>query len=390
MKLSFDNTQVAFSGKDDKELRRAYRLFRMMNNRLMVRLGSAIALIFLKFRLPIGTFIRRSFYDHFCAGESLPDCTRTIVALDGSNTFTILDYGVEAKSSEADFERTKKEMLALLEFAGGNDRLPVISCKLTGLGKSSVLRKVSAGSQLSEADLVDWAALRQRFEAICRAAYESATSLFVDAEESWLQKAIDDLTEEMMQRWNKDKPLIYNTIQLYRHDRLDFLKSSLDRSVQGGYLLAVKLVRGAYMEKERLYAGKNGKPSPIHASKPAVDHDYNAALEFCVNHIDKISLCAATHNEESCLLLARLVEEKELDHKHPHVWFCQLYGMSDHITYNLASEGYNASKFVPYGPVREVVPYLIRRAEENTSVAGQMSRELHLIHQEINRRTHQK
>ena len=384
--VSFDDTQTAFVGKTDEDLKKARWLFRLMGNATVVDIGSHIALMALRIGLPVTALVKQTIYSQFCGGETLRETEPTVERLAEHGVSTILDYGVEAKESEAEFDRNVEEQLRAIAFADAHPSVPYVSCKVTGYAAFSLLEKLHSGAPLSAEEEAARVRLEARLDRICEAAARQDVALYVDAEESWIQDGIDRLVEALMARWNTHKPSVFNTIQLYRHDRLAYLKAAHQRAVAGGYLLGVKLVRGAYMEKERERAARLGYPSPIHADKAAVDRDYDEALLFCLAHIGRVAFCAATHNEQSCMALVRAAAAADVDVQHPHIHFAQLLGMSDHISYNLARAGFNASKYVPYGPVRDVVPYLIRRAEENRSVAGQMGRELRLIQEELGRR----
>ena len=384
--VSFDNTEVAFAGKDDAALQKSVWLFRIMSNSTIVDIGSHITQLALQIGLPVQSILKTTIYEHFCGGETLDETQPLVGALAEQGVSTILDYGVEAKESQEEFDANLVEQLRAIEFADGNGSVPYVSCKITGYAPFSLLEKLSTGAARTEAEEAALDALRVRMHRICEAAAQRDVCLYVDAEESWIQDAIDDITTKLMRAYNQDKPTVFNTVQLYRHDRLAYLKAAHRAAQEGGYLLGVKLVRGAYMEKERERAERLGQRSPIHETKAAVDRDFDAGVLHCLDHIDEIAFCAATHNEASCGLLVAAAQERGIDLHHPHIHFAQLYGMSDHITCNLAQAGFNASKYVPYGPVRDVVPYLIRRAQENRSVSGQVSRELRLILDEVERR----
>lgn len=384
--VSFDNTKVAFAGKDDAALQKSVWLFRIMSNSTIVDIGSHITQLALQIGLPVQSILKTTIYEHFCGGETLEETEPLVSSLAEQGVSTILDYGVEAKESQDEFEANLVEQIRAIEFADGNGSVPYVSCKITGYAPFSLLEKLSSGAPRTEAEEDALDALRVRMHRICKAAAERDVCLYVDAEESWIQDAIDDITTKLMAAYNQEKPTVFNTVQLYRHDRLAALKEAHAAAQAGGYLLGVKLVRGAYMEKERDRAEARGERSVIHETKEAVDRDFDEALVYCLDHIDEIAFCAATHNEASCALLVETAKARGIDLHHPHIHFAQLYGMSDHITCNLAQAGFNASKYVPYGPVRDVVPYLIRRAQENRSVSGQVSRELRLILDEVDRR----
>lgn len=384
--ISFDNTEVAFAYKNDTELKRAYQMFKLISRPWLSSTGAQLSQFALKIGLPVKGLIKSTLYAQFCGGESVEKSLPTINTLAKSNVLTVLDYGVEAKDDAADFDRTLQEMKREIDLARHHDHILCISCKLTGLVRFGILEKLHSGKRLTAEGEGEWTRARQRVDEICAYAHENHVSLYIDAEESWIQQPIDDLVEEMMEKYNRQKAIVFNTIQLYRHDRLQYLKEAFARAERGKYFYGIKLVRGAYMEKERERAQRLGYPDPIQPNKTATDRDYNEAVTFCIDHIDKISVCVATHNEESNLLFARLIEERNIDKQHPHAFSCQLLGMSDHITFNLANAGYRAGKYIPYGPVKDVVPYLSRRAKENTSVGGQMSRELQLLKREMHRR----
>jgi len=384
--VSFSDTKTAFAGKSNEDLKKARWLFRLMGNATIVDIGSHITQMALRIGLPVTALVKQTIYSQFCGGETLAETQPTVDKLAQHNVNTILDYGVEAKEGEDECDRNVEEQLRAVQFADDNAAVPYVSCKITGYAPFTLLERLHSGGALSDDDQAALGRLSSRLDRISAAAAERDVALYVDAEESWIQDGIDRLVEDLMARYNTEKPTVFNTIQLYRHDRLDYLKAAHARAVAGGYVMGVKLVRGAYMEKERERAQKMGYRSPIHVDKASVDRDFDAALLFCLENIAQIAFCAATHNEESCMLLVRAATESGVALTHPHIHFAQLFGMSDHISYNLAQAGFNASKYVPYGPVRDVVPYLIRRAQENRSVAGQLSRELRLIQEEIRRR----
>ena len=357
-----------------------------MNNPAFVSAGQKLAIFSLKNKLPVKGIIKSSIFRQFCGGESIDGCKKTVEKLSKYNIGSILDYSVEGKYSDADYEAALKEKINGVKNAKGNPSIPFCVIKVTAIARYGILEKVSGNEQLSEDEKSEFAKVKLRLDQLCNHSFLCNVPLLIDAEESWMQEAIDDLAFEMMKKYNKEKPVIYNTIQLYRWDRLDFLKKSYSQCIENNLFLGIKLVRGAYMEKEKERAEKYGYKSPIHATKENTDTYYDNAISFCINNIDKIGLIAATHNEESCSKLVSQIEEKKLNKKHPHLYFGQLYGMSDQITYNLAYNGFNVAKYVPYGPVKEVLPYLIRRAQENSSIAGQMGRELSLIIKEKERR----
>lgn len=385
-KLDFQDTETAFADKSDAELREKYRLFKVMNSPVLNTIGTASAQLALSLGLPVGWLIKNTIFEQFCGGETIEECQPTIDKLGNSNIGTILDYSVEGKSKEEDFERTKEETILNLKRAKNDIDIPFAVFKVTGIAPLGTLEKISNDLPLKESNKVKWENAIRRVREICEYAHSIGQPVFIDAEESWIQNAIDHLATSMMEEFNKKDPIVFNTIQLYRHDRLQYLKDAHCEAVEKGYILAVKLVRGAYMEKERERAEEMGYASPIQPDKASTDRDFDLAVEYCVENIDDIAFVAGTHNEKSTQLLAQLMEKNNIAHDHPHVYFSQLYGMSDNLSYVLAANDYNVSKYVPYGPVADAVPYLIRRARENTSVMGQMSRELDLIDKELKRR----
>ena len=385
-KLDFQDTATAFADKSTSELKEKYRIFKIMNSPSLVSFGTKMTNFALSIGLPIKGLIKSTVFEHFCGGETIEECQQTIEKLGKSHIGTILDYSVEGKSEEEDFEHTKDEIVKTIQRANEDPNIPFAVFKVSGIAPYGTLEKVSAGIDLPEKSKLKWERIQRRVGEICEFAHSLDQPVFIDAEETWIQNAIDFLAEQMMQTYNRDLPIVYTTIQLYRTDGLEFLKTSHAKAKEKGYIYAVKLVRGAYMEKERERAEEMGYPSPIQPDKDATDRDYDAAVEYCLDNIDSLAFVAGTHNEKSAQLLAQKMEHNGVSHNHPRVFFSQLYGMSDNLSYVLAKNGYNVSKYVPYGPVKDAVPYLIRRAEENTSVQGMMSRELVLIDRELKRR----
>jgi len=384
--LSFDNTEIAFSGKSDSDLNRSYWLFKIIGNPSVVNIGKPLTNFAIAARLPIKGLIKATIFKQFVGGEDITECNKAIESLGKYHIGTILDYSVEGKESETDFDHCMEETIGTIEKANGNKNIPFSVFKITGLARFALLEKASSAATLTDAEKQEYARVRGRVNVICKRAHDLNVSIFIDAEESWVQPAMDDLANEMMSLYNKERVIVYNTFQMYRKDRLAYLKKSFDLAQKGSYIMGAKLVRGAYMEKERKRAQELNYHSPIQDTKTDTDGDYDAALEFCVEHIDRIAICAGTHNEHSSMYLTDLMKKKNITPSNPHVYFSQLLGMSDHISFNLANAGYNVAKYVPYGPVKEVLPYLIRRAQENTSVKGQTGRELSLIIKEKRRR----
>lgn len=390
MSLSFDNTQIAFESKTNKDLKRSYWLFKMVGNSSLVNIGEKLTHFALATHLPIKGMIKATIFKQFCGGESIAECETAIAQLSKYKIGTILDYSVEGKNSNADFDATTNETIATVLKAKNNKAVPFSVFKVTGLARLALLEKVSAQHLLTEPEKQEFLRIKNRVEKICRTAFENNVRIFIDAEESWIQNAIDDLANDMMRLFNTKQTIVYNTYQLYRHDRLAYLKKSAEDAKANGYFLGAKLVRGAYMEKERERAQEKEYPSPIQATKEATDIDYDLACAFCVENNNLVALCAGTHNELSSQKLVDLMSQKNLSKDNANIYFSQLLGMSDHISYNLSNAGFNVAKYVPYGPIKEVLPYLIRRAKENTSVKGQTSRELGLIMKEKARRENEK
>ena len=382
--ISFDNTEYAFKSKSTSDLNRSYWLFKMVSNPQLVNFGAKVA--------PIGLIIgfkgliKNTIFKQFVGGETINECDNTIAELGKYNIGTILDYSVEGKESETDFDACCKETIETIHKAKGNKHIPFSVFKVTGLARFALLEKVSSGEKLSDLEVKEFEKVKQRVNLISKEAHLASQPLFIDAEESWIQPAIDSLADENMLLFNKEKAIVYNTFQLYRKDRLEFLKHTIAQGKANGIHIGAKLVRGAYMEKERARAIEKKYPSPIQDSKENSDRDYNLALEECIKNIDIIGLCAGTHNEKSSLFLVDLLSKYSVSTDDTRIYFSQLLGMSDHISYNLALSNYNVAKYVPYGPVKEVLPYLMRRAQENTSVKGQTGRELGLIIKEKERR----
>ncbi len=383
--ISFDNTENAFKSKSNKNLKQSYWLFKLIGNPAIVNLGAALGPLSLK--IGFKSLIKNTIFKQFVGGESITECNNAIEELSKYNIGTILDYSVEGKESEQDFEKCFNETIRTIEKAYNDKNIPFCVFKVTGLARFVLLEKISLNQTLTETEKIEWQNVEKRVNTICETAANKNQAIFVDAEESWIQPAIDELVNKNMAIHNKQDVIVYNTYQLYRHDRLTFLQNTLNDALKNNYKVGAKLVRGAYMEKERKRAIEKNYTSPIQPNKQNSDNDYNNALTFCVENINSIALCAGTHNEESSLHLVNLMQKHNLTPNDKRIYFSQLYGMSDHISYNLSLNNYNVAKYVPYGPVNEVLPYLIRRAQENTSVKGQTGRELNLILKEKKRRS---
>ncbi|WP_157576743.1 proline dehydrogenase family protein [Asinibacterium sp. OR53] len=392
MSISFDNTENAFAYKSDKDLKGARFLFNTMGYPWFVQVGTRLTPFIMRTGLPVHGLIRKTIFKQFVGGETLEETATVGETLGKYGVDVILDYGVEGKDGEASFDHATDEFIRVINYAATQKNIPFISVKITGLARFKLLQTLNEAPRLRsgihdhEAEINEWDRVRERMYAICEVAAEKNIGVLVDAEESWIQDPIDRLTMEMMEIFNKDKVIVYNTLQLYRHDRLHFLNISQQIAKEKGFKLGMKLVRGAYMEKERARAAERGYPSPIQPDKDSTDRDYNLALKYCIEHLEEIAIIVATHNEASCLYVVQLLNEKGISHQHPHVHFSQLYGMSDNITFNLAKDGLRVSKYLPFGPIRDVIPYLMRRAQENSSVSGQTGRELGLIKKELLRR----
>ena len=384
--LIFNDTEIAFSLKTDSELERAYFLFKMISIEPLVRIGTAATNFAIKAHLPIEGLIRSTVFDHFCGGVNEEDCLSVIDNMYQKGVSSVLDYSVEGKESENEFDAARDKILKIIDFANEIDAIPIAVFKPSGFGRYYLYEKISSGDALSKTEEAEWSRVLERYDAVCKKAKAHDVAVLIDAEESWMQNACDALITNLMIIYNTEKPIVYNTLQMYRYDRLAFLEQEHKKAKRGNYFLGFKLVRGAYLEKENERAEEKGYKSPICDTKFETDQNFNNGVHYMMDHLDCMSLFAGTHNEDSSYLLMNLMNEKKLLNNDPRIWFGQLYGMSDHISFNLANKGYNVAKYVPFGPVKDVMPYLIRRAEENTSVAGQTGRELALIKKEKKRR----
>ncbi len=384
--LNFEDTEIAFRNKSNAELNAAYWLFKLISSNFLTKVGPPVANLLLSIGLPVKGLIKATIFKQFCGGETIAECEHTIEQLALAGVGTILDYSVEGEDEETVFDFTCEEILRTIDRAAGDQRIPITVFKITGIGRFELLEKLDAKKQLSSLEAAEFKRVEARCERICRMAFERNVPIMIDAEETWIQHTIDELALDMMRMFNKEQIIVYNTYQMYRHDKLADMKADHLIAKASGFILGVKMVRGAYMEKERKRAAELGYPSPIQPDKAASDRDFNASLIYCLDHIDEIAVVCGTHNEESCRLLAELLDQYQIAHNHPHVYFAQLLGMSDNLSFNLSDAGYNVAKYVPYGPIKAVMPYLFRRAQENTSIAGQTSRELGLIIKEKQRR----
>ena len=384
--ISFENTEKAFIAKGNQELKQSLWLFKLMGHPSLVKIFSKLIVFAIKIGLPVRLPIKATIFKQFCGGESIEESKEVVKKLNRSHIGSILDYSVEGKESEEDFNKTKDEILKIITVAKDNPAIPYTSLKLTGIAPFALLEKINSKQKLNKEEEAEFQKIRVRLAEIGNYASQSNVPVYFDAEESWIQEAIDMLAEEMMEMYNKKTAIVLTTLQMYRWDRIDYLKELIQKAKDKKYFIGIKLVRGAYIEKENLRASEKGYKSPIQPTKEKTDIDFDKAVDICLENIDLITLCAGTHNEASTMHLINKMKDLNIANDHPHVYFSQLYGMSDHITYNLADAGYNVTKYLPYGPVKSVMPYLIRRAEENTGIAGQMGRELKLIIEEKNRR----
>ena len=384
--MNFENTEIAFRQKSDEELKQSYRLFRLMSNNFLAKSGPPLIETALKMGLPVTSLIRKTLFKQFCGGETIEECEETIASLDKGYVGTILDYSVEGILSESTYTLTTEEIVRTINRAKNDRRIPFAVFKLSGVIRFKLLEKVSSGTTLTNAEQVEYFKAKGRINHICKTAYDAEVPVMFDAEESWIQKAADAIALDMMRLYNLEKAIVYNTYQLYRKDKLPLLENDVFLAEREGFVLGAKLVRGAYMDKEREKARQEKYPSPIHTNKDETDKAFNEALAFCVENLKDVAFIAGTHNEASCLVLTELMKKHNLPEDHAHIYFAQLLGMSDNLSFNLSYYGYNVAKYVPYGPVKQVLPYLFRRAEENKAVTGQMSRELALLAAEKKRR----
>jgi len=377
---------VAFALKSDSELERAYFLFRLIKSEPLVKIGTAVTKFALKSSLPVEGLIRSTVFDHFCGGVTEEDCMPTVDKMYTKNVHAVLDYSIEGKENEMQFDHAMDKTLELINFVKEKDALPFAVFKPTGFGRFALYQKVSENKKLTPSEKEEWDRVIARYEVVAKASFEKDIPLLIDAEESWMQKAADDLIEKLMEKYNKEKVIVFGTLQLYRHDRLEYLKNLYQRAKKKGFKIGMKLVRGAYLEKERKRALEMGYEDPICKDKPTTDKYYNEVMQYMFDNLEDMAIFNGTHNEESSLLLMNLINRSNYSKTDSRLWFGQLYGMSDNISYNIAKEGFNVAKYLPFGPVKDVMPYLIRRAEENTSVVGQTNRELDLIRTEKKRR----
>ncbi len=386
MNKLFDNTEIGFAIKSDSQLERAYFLFKLIKSEPLVKIGTAVTKFALKSSLPVEGLIRSTVFDHFCGGVTEEDCISNIDKMYTKNVHSVLDYSVEGKEEDAQFDHVKDKTLKIINYVKKKDAIPFAVFKPTGFGRFALYQKNSEKRELTIQEKEEWDKVIKRYDAVAKASFENNIPLLIDAEESWMQTAADELVEQLMEKYNKDKVIVFGTLQLYRHDRLAYLKKLHKKAKQRGFKIGMKLVRGAYMEKERERAEKYNYEDPICKDKAATDDNYNLVMKYMFDNLDDMAIFNGTHNEDSSYLFMELIKKSNYLKSDPRLWFGQLYGMSDNITFNLSYEGFNVAKYLPFGPVKDVMPYLIRRAEENTSVAGQTNRELELIKIEKKRR----
>lgn len=384
--MKFDNTQKAYQLKTNRDLKKAYYLFLLFSSEKLVSIGSSITRLIFRMKLPVSYIFKITFFSQFCAGLNKKESLKAVDSLKSYKILSYLHYAVEAVKTEKGMEISKNNTLETLSFSKENKALPFSVFKATSLGPINLFKKKSSGIALTDSEKNEWKRIELRIDTCCAAAKKIGVKMLIDAEESWIQPAIDEIAESLMEKYNKKTPVIYTTLQMYRKDRMIYMKNLYDKATKRDFKVGIKLVRGAYIEKENLKAYELGKPSPICESKELTDQNFNNGLDYMLSKLNIGSLFMGSHNEQSILRVTEWMSKNKISKNHPHIWFSQLYGMADHISFNLASSGYQVVKYVPYGPVNEVIPYLIRRAEENTSITGQTPRELSLIKKELERR----
>lgn len=383
----FNNTALAFADKSDYQLKKAYWMFKLIEQPALTKIGTRILNFTVHNNFPLaGDLVKATLFEQFCGGETREESMKAVIRMFKRGVGSIFDYSIEGKEEEETFDAVCQEIKDIVRFSVGNPAIPFIVFKPTAFGRIDIYEAVGKGIELTESQKEEWARVVKRFDEVCQLCHENNKKVMVDAEESWMQDAADHLVEEMMEKYNREKPIVWNTIQMYRTGRIEYMQENLERAKEKGYYIGYKIVRGAYMEKERERAAEKNYPDPIQPNKEASDKNYNAAIDFVMQNIDRVSGFFGTHNEISTELVMNKMQGKDLENSSESIYFGQLYGMSDNITYTLADQKYNVAKYLPYGPVKDVVPYLTRRAEENTSVAGQTGRELSLISKELKRR----
>jgi proline dehydrogenase len=386
MKIDFEDTRTAFSIKSDRDLRRAYVLFKLISYPILVRIANPVIRVFSALRVPIGWIVKPTAFKHFVGGETLEACQPAVEKLKSAHVHSILDYSVEGKKTDKAINAALQETLRAVRHAGKNPDIPFAVFKPTAFGIDRAL-EILSGASVPQKDVIEEGEkFKTRIDTLCRTALESDIPIMIDAEDTFYQNFIDQVVKDMMRKYNYKRAIVFNTYQMYRHDRIGVLEADISTAREENFFLGAKFVRGAYMERERERARRLRYPDPIQPDKESTDRDFNLALKISMDNLDVVSIFNGTHNEYSSLYLTELMRERKIDPGDKRVWFSQLYGMSEHISFNLAAAGYNVAKYVPYGPVRYVLPYLMRRVEENTSVKGQTGRELSLIAKERIRR----
>ena len=383
----FNNTQIAFAHKTDSQLRKAFWMFKAIEQPFLTKFGISTVNFTVKNDFPfVKDIVKNTLFEQFCGGETREESMKVVKQMFKQNVGSIFDYAIEGKAEEKVFDDTCEEIKQNIKFAEGNPAIPFVVFKPTGFGRIEIYEEIGKKVELTNSQKEEWERVVKRYEEVCQMAFDRNVVIMIDAEESWMQDSTDDLVNQMMEKFNKEKAIVWNTIQMYRTGRLEYLAQDLENAKAKNYFLGYKFVRGAYMEKERKRAEEMNYPDPIQPTKQASDDNYNAAIDFVLQNLERVSGFFGTHNEKSTELVMSKMQTMNLPHDHPQIHFGQLYGMSDNITYFLGSEKYNVCKYLPYGPVKDVVPYLTRRAQENTSVAGQTGRELGLIQKELDRR----
>ena len=384
--VNLNNNTNAFNDKSNTDLNRAWLLFLTISNPTISKILTNLLQIAISLKLPINYLVKISIFKQFCGGETITESKKTIDKLWKSKIGSILDYSAEGKQNDSDFKSVYDQGIKILNESENKNYIPFVVFKLTGLINFEILEKKNKNILLDQSEEKTYNIFLKRLEQICDKAKEINTPVFIDAEESWIQNAVDEIVLNLMKKYNHENVLIFNTIQMYRNDRVDYLNKIIDIGNKEKFKIGLKIVRGAYHEKEIDRAKKYNYNIPVHLKKEDTDKDFNKALEICVQNIDRISICSGTHNIKSSEYLIKLMKENGIKSNDKRIYSSQLLGMSDNISYNLAKANYNVCKYVPYGPIKEVIPYLIRRAEENRSISGQMSRELSNIIKEKKRR----
>jgi proline dehydrogenase len=383
----FTNTQIAFADKSDSQLKKAFWMFKLIEQPFLTKIGTGVLNFTVQHDFPFVTnIVKATLFEQFCGGVTREESLKVVEQMFKRGVGSIFDYSIEGKEEEATFDAVCTEIKEIIKFSVGNPAIPFIVFKPTAFGRIGIYEEIGKGVELTSSQKSEWERVVKRFDEVCKMCFEHDKKVMIDAEETWMQNAADHLIEEMMEKYNREKPIVWNTLQMYRTGRLEYMQENLERAKEKGYFVGYKIVRGAYIEKERERAAEMNYPDPIQPTKDASDENYNSAIDFVLAHLEKVSGFFGTHNEKSTELIMDKMQAKGISHDDNRIYFGQLYGMSDNITYYLAEKKYNAVKYLPYGPVKDVVPYLTRIAQENTSVAGQTGRELGLIQKELDRK----